>query len=177
LKKACEFIGFWGICFFAYCFVGWVYEVAISYFAGFGFVNRGFLHGCYIPIYGFSALFFMLVLHKLAEKKIYLGKLMITPFLIFLSVFLLASVIEYSASYILEEYFGLFLWDYRDYKYNLNGRVCLNTSIYFGIIGLLAFYVIQPCLEALRKKIPAVATIITGFILISVILCDFIITV
>lgn len=177
MKKASEFIGFWGICFFTYCFVGWVYEVAISYFAGFGFVNRGFLHGCYIPIYGFSAIFFMAVLQGLAKKKIYLGKVLITPFLIFISVFFLASVIEYLASYILEEYFNLFLWDYRDYKYNLNGRICLNTSIYFGIGGLLAFYIIQPCLEFLRKKFSPLATTITGFVLISVIVFDFIMTV
>lgn len=177
IKQRAEFITFYICSFFVYCFIGWIYEVITMYKLGFGFVNRGFLHGCYIPIYGFCAIFFIIILHGLVRKKICIGKINITPLIVFISVFILSSVIEYAASYILEKVFNLRLWSYNDYKYNLNGRIALASSCFFGIGGILIFYVIQPLLDKLRKKTKPEIIIISGIIIAVIMITDFIITV
>lgn len=168
---------FYICCFFIYCFIGWVYEVITMYHLGFGFVNRGFLHGCYLPIYGFSALFFILIFGKTAQRKFKVRKISFTPLIIFLLVFITSSVIEYSASYILEKCFNLKLWSYNSYKYNLNGRIALESSIYFGIGGLVIFYIVQPVMQKIRKHIKPEITIACGLIISAVMISDFIITI
>ena len=171
-RKTIETAAFYMCSFFVYCVIGWIYEVIVMYSRGFGFVNRGYLHGCYIPIYGFCSLFFLIVLNGVRKRK-FIAK----PFVIFLSVFILSSLIEYCTSYILETVFELRLWNYSDYKYNLNGRIALESSIYFGIGGLVIFYVVQPLLDKLRKHINPNEVIISGAVLAAVMISDFIITV
>lgn len=172
MKKKAETAAFYICSFFVYCVIGWIYEVIVMYSRGFGFVNRGYLHGCYIPIYGFCSLFFLIVLNGIRKRK-FAAK----PFVIFFSVLILSSLIEYSASYILEKFFNLRLWNYSDYKYNLNGRIALESSIYFGIGGLVIFYVVQPLLDKLRTRINPNAIIISGILIAAVMISDFIITV
>ncbi len=175
-KDKIEFITFYICSFFVYCLIGWIYEVITMYHLGFGFVNRGFLHGFYLPIYGFSALFFIFLFGKIAGKKVRIGKIPVTPLIIFILVFLTSAVIEYSASYILEKFFNLRLWSYNSYKYNLNGRIALESSIFFGIGGLIIFYVVQPLMNKIRKHIKPEITIVSGIIIAVVMISDFIIT-
>lgn len=172
IKKTTETAAFYICSFFVYCVIGWIYEVIVMYSRGFGFVNRGYLHGCYIPIYGFCSLFFLIVLNGIRKRK-FTAK----PFVIFFSVLILSSLIEYSASYILEKVFNLRLWNYSDYKYNLNGRIALESSVYFGIGGLIIFYVVQPLLDKLRTHVNPIAIIISGILIAAVMISDFIITV
>ena len=55
-----------------YCFIGWIYEVILEFSYGNGFINRGFLHGPYLPVYGFGALLILLTIRPFSKKKIYL---------------------------------------------------------------------------------------------------------
>ena len=92
----------------------------------------------------------------------------ITPILIFLIVCLLASLIEYTASYLFEALFHLKLWDYRDYAFNLNGRIALFSSIVFGIGGTAILYGIQPLLGKWREKVnEGITTALGGAILLT----------
>ncbi len=174
--KILEKISFLGITFFTYCLIGWIYEVLFTYHESHIFVNRGFLHGTYIPIYGFGAFILLISLQKIFQNKVYIKKVPITPLVIFILTFIITSVIEYSASYILEKYFNLVLWNYYGYRYNLNGRICLMTSTYFGIGGLIAFYIVQPLLNKFRTLLNDRITIILGLSAISIMVVDFIIT-
>lgn len=174
--KPLEKISFLGITFFTYCLIGWIYEVIITYYAFHHFENRGFLHGPYLPIYGFSAIFLILTLNKIYERKVYIKKVPITSLLIFLLTFIISSVIEYLTSYVLEKGFNLVLWDYYGYKYNLNGRISLTTSTYFGIGGLIIFYIVQPLLRLLKNKISFKILNPIGIAIILIMLLDLIIT-
>lgn len=174
--KALEKISFLGITFFIYCLIGWIYEVSLTYYKFQIFVNRGFLHGPYIPIYGLGAFILLITLHKIFESKVYIKRIPITPLVIFILTFIITSIIEYSASYILEKFFNLVLWDYYGYKYNLNGRICLTTSTYFGIGGLIVFYIVQPLLNKIRTLLNDKVTIVLGLSIISIMIVDFIIT-
>lgn len=163
-----EIIGFYGFCFFIYCLMGWIYEVILGLCYGHGFVNRGFLFGPWLPVYGIGALLLILCLQPIFRKKRYLGKLPLTPFFIFIGTFVLTSVLEYITGAALMEFYQIRLWDYSADWLNINGYICPRTSFRFAIGGLLLFYVTQPLLRAwfvrwpvwLRKWLPLALTIL-----------------
>lgn len=134
------------------------------------------MHGTYLPIYGFTGLILSFILNIIIRKPIYIKRVPITPIIVFLIVFAVTSIVEYSASYILEKCFNLVLWDYSMYKYNLNGRVSLNTSVYFGIGGLLLYYVINPVMSKFCQCVNKKVVIFLGIVSILIILVDLIIT-
>ena len=163
--------------FMLYCFIGWIYEVILEFSYGHGFVNRGFLHGPYLPVYGFGALLILFTIRPFSKKRIYLGKLLITPIISFILIFLLTSVVEYCAGVILDVFFNKTLWDYSDEILNINGLVCLFASLKFATGGTVFLYLLQPCFEKLINKLPIVLENVLFFTLFVTILSDFLITV
>ena len=130
--------------FFLYSAVGWIYEEILEVFIyRTGFTNRGFLFGPYLPVYGFGALLFLILLYPMKRRKRW-GKL--TPLAVFLGSGLIATAVELLTSYGLS-YFGLELWNYDHYFMNFQGRIALNPSVRFGLGGLLFLYVLQPLFE------------------------------
>lgn len=144
---------FYIILFLIYSFLGWIYEVCWEFKVGNGFVNRGFLHGFYLPIYGFGGLILVFSLGKLLKKKIKIWKLNITPLIIFLIILLIVSVVEFVASWGMELIFNKRWWDYSFDKWNLNGRISLRNSSLLAICGMVALYIIFPISEKLITKL------------------------
>ena len=58
------------------------------------------------------------------------------------------TVLEYVGSWVLERFFGLRLWDYRDQAFNLRGRICLRFSLYWVALALVAKLVLEPLVLA-----------------------------
>lgn len=168
---------FYVCCFLVYCIIGWIYEVIWEFAVGNGFVNRGFLHGPYLPIYGFGVLILLLVLHKLIAKKIKIGKINITPILVFLSILFIVSFIEYFASVLMELLFHKRWWDYSYDKLNLNGRISLRNSSLLAIGGFVLVYCIQPILNKVFEKLSVKTIKISSIIILSIVGLDFIITI
>ena len=167
---------FYVCCFLVYCCIGWVYEVIWEFKVGNGFVNRGFLYGPYLPIYGFGVLTLLALLHKLLDKKIKIGKINITPILIFFAILFIVSVIEYFASVGMELLFHKRWWDYSYDKINLNGRISLRNSSLLAIGGWILIYLVQPILDKLLGKISKKVIKISSILIISIICFDFIVT-
>lgn len=117
--------------------------------------NRGFLIGPYCPIYGWGMLFITLILNNVSNLL-----------LSFIITFLISGILEYSISYLLEKIFKLRWWDYSNKKYNINGRVCLETLIPFSILGTLAFKYINPLIYNNVDRIPLFFLIIIIIIFI-----------
>lgn len=90
--------------------------------------------GPWCPIYGFGAVFISLLLSRHAED----------PLAVFGLAILICGILEYSASYMMEKIFHARWWDYSTKKFNLNGRVCADTLLPFGLLGLLLVYAITP---------------------------------
>ncbi len=132
--------------FFLYAMIGYVCEVIYCSVPLKRLVNRGFLHGPYLPIYGFGAL---LVVIPLMFFKAY-------PILVFLFAVLLTSTLEFMTSFLLEKIFHTQLWDYSKHFANIHGRVCLLNSTLFGIMGLIATYWLHPTLVKAVSVIPDV---------------------
>ena len=172
-----ENISFYTCCFFVYCVIGWFYEVIWEFAIGNGFVNRGFLNGCYLPIYGFGALLLIFSLKKLMSKKINLGKINLTPFFVFLATLILVSTVEYFASYLMELLFHKRWWDYSYDILNLNGRISLRNSTLLALGGMLFVYVIQPFLNKVFKKIKTEVLESMAIFLFETMLLDFVIVI
>ena len=93
------------------------------------------------------------VLSGLRKRKLLLDvpgfKISVIPFIVFLAIVIITTLTELCASYIMEFTHGNWLWDYRRFAFNFEGRIALNPSIRFGIGGMVILYVIQPFFERL----------------------------
>lgn len=125
---------------FAVC--GWIYEVIWTRFDDGVWVNRGYLFGPWLPIYGFGGMLVYVVFGKLIKKPVYIGKLNIRFLLLFIYICLITTVVELAATYIIELFGTPFteLWDYSDHFLNFQGRICLDASVRFGVLGLMIIY-------------------------------------
>ena len=145
------------IFFTAYSVIGWLYETVLELFIyQTGFSNRGFLFGPYCVVYGFGMVFLLFCLIELKSKKINVGRLPITPILVFIGIGVLATKVELIASYLMEWFTGSFMWDYERFAFDFQGRIALNPSLRFAAGGTFLMYAIQPILEkitdAMSKK-------------------------
>ena len=139
--------------FFIYSLAGWLVEMIPATIREKKFVDRGFLVGPYCPIYGCGVILITLLLQKYADD-------VVVTF--FLSV-IICGTLEYLTSYIMEKIFKARWWDYSNNKFNINGRICLETLVPFGIGGVLVLFVFNPFLEKIINLIPDLAlNIVTG---------------
>ena len=128
--------------FFTYSLVGWIWEVAL-YLATTGqFVNRGTMHGPWLPIYGCGGLLIILLLRPFREK----------PGQLFVGTVLVCGGVEYFTSWILEKLFDAKWWDYTGYFLNVNGRICFEGLLVFGMAGLAFTYILSPMLDDIYQK-------------------------
>lgn len=141
------------LCFLIYSFIGWLYEVLLGIFVfHLGFVNRGFLFGPYCPVYGFGALLFIYLLDRYKYNVYKVFKLNIYPLFMFIFITAITTVMELLTSYIMEFFIGEWLWDYNNYFLNFQGRVALETSIRFGIGGMVILYILHPFLMKIYSR-------------------------
>ena len=137
------------VCFFFMCFVGWIWEVSLSMISYGKFVNRGVLHGPWIPIYGFGCVLILLLLKRFRMR----------PKVEFSMAVLLCGCIEYFTGFFLElTHNGQKWWDYTGYFLNLHGRICAEGLLVFGVGGMAFVYVVAPLIdnwvkEHLNKKL------------------------
>ena len=137
--------------FFIFCFVGWVWEVSLAFISEDMFVNRGTLHGPWLPIYGTGA-----VIILLATIPVLLKKLREKPALEFVAAMVLCGCLEYFSSWYLEmTHDGQRWWDYTGYFLNINGRICAEGLLTFGFGGLAIVYLLAPALDNLLSRIDA----------------------
>ena len=125
--------------FFAYAFLGWCIEVTLKYFEFHRFINRGFLTGPWLPIYGSGAVLITLATDGLGPLDKSVGTT-------FLASFLLCGVVEYLTSYVMEKRFHARWWDYSRKPMNLHGRVWIGNLILFGLGGVLIAKLLNPLL-------------------------------
>lgn len=124
--------------FFVFSFVGWSWEVGIHLVKDGIFVNRGVMHGPWLPVYGSGVAMILVVLARWRRSPVSQAVLTI----------LLCGFVEYMTSYYLEVTKGMRWWDYTGYFLNLNGRICGEGLIVFAIGGMAAVYLLVPLLDS-----------------------------
>lgn len=153
---------FYVACFVIYSIIGWLMETTMVFIHTKKFINRGFLIGPYCPIYGFGAILMILYLTQYKDN--------------ILTVFILGavtcSILEYLTSYFMELLFKTRWWDYSNHKFNLNGRICGQNSILFGVGGIVIIYITQPLVVKLLDFIPTTIFNITTILALLIMVID-----
>ncbi|MCI5650592.1 MAG: putative ABC transporter permease [Fusicatenibacter sp.] len=123
--------------FWLYSFCGWIWESSYVSIKQKKLVNRGFVNGPLLTIYGTGAVTVYLILRPVEDKWyfLYFGGMMV------------ATVLEYVTGVLMEKIFHAHWWDYSDQKFNFQGKICLGSSIAWGFFALILFYVLQPIAE------------------------------
>ena len=111
-----------------YSFLGWFVETIVGTIRKKKFVNRGFSSGPFCFIYGTAAVIIIIALEDLENR----------PFFLFLGCMIIATMIEWFAGKILERMNQHKWWDYSDKKWNFDGYICLQYSVLWGLLGMLA---------------------------------------
>ena len=137
-------MGRYFLLFMSYSILGWVLEVLGKLIVKGKFINRGFLIGPYCPIYGTGGLLMTILLKKYINDKL----------ILFLLAIVVCSILEYVTSYVMEKMFHIRWWDYSNYKFNINGRICLETMIPFGILSVIGLCYMNPFLLDKFSKVP-----------------------
>ena len=136
----------WMLIFYIYCFLGWCFESTVVSVQQRRFVNRGFLRGPMLPIYGFGA---TLLLH--VSLPLYNH-----PAALFAVSMLVATIFEYIVGVVMEKLFKVKYWDYSSHRFQFQGRICLQSSLCWGFFGVLLARVIHPPVEVLAVGLPSV---------------------
>ena len=130
--------------FFFYSFIGWFFESCYCSIRPKKWINRGFLRGPICPIYGTGGLVMMICLLPLRHitENLYLNEL-----LIFIAGAILCDIVEFMTSYIMEKLFNARWWDYSNKKFNIQGRICLTHTFYWGTCSCLFVFILEPIMN------------------------------
>ena len=150
------------ILFIIYAMIGWCIEIINGLIQTKKFVNRGFLIGPYCPIYGVGCISMILLLNRYIND----------PFTLFIMSILLFSFLEYFTSYFMEKIFKIRWWDYSRRKFNINGRICLETMIPFGLGGMFIMYIVNPFFLRMLSHIPDFLLTVVSIVLALVFIFD-----
>jgi uncharacterized membrane protein len=141
IQKIYNVIGY----FYFYAFWGWFIETIYCFIINGVLEKRGYLYGIICPIYGFGAI---ILLYLLSDQRIKNSKV---------RKFILSAVIctafELIVAEIIQKCFGMSLWDYSNKPLNFDGKICFESSLYWGMLGLFLSEVLQPAIEKIVKKI------------------------
>lgn len=152
----------WLLFFFLYCFLGWIWECLYVSVKDRRWVNRGFLYGPVIPIYGFGAITVLWITLPVRNSIC----------LIFLFGMIGATILEYVTGAVMERLFHMRYWDYSDRKFNLNGHICLFCSLGWGMFSVLMVKVLHLPFEDIILKIPEAAANPVSTVLVAAFAAD-----
>ena len=154
--------------YFFYCVFGYFLECTYCTIKDDKLVlNRGFLVGPYLPIYGNGAMIILLLLSKYRRDLV----------ILFIMACLISTVLEYLTSYIMEKVFKARWWDYSKRKYNINGRVCLSNTVLFGLGGILIMYIVNPMFTKIIGFLDYKVVFVLGFIFLILYFSDIVISI
>ena len=147
--------------FLLYCFIGWIIESTYVSVVNKKFVNRGFMRGPVIPIYGCGAMLMLLVAQPFLKY----------PVAVFFVGLVSCTVLEYVTGYLMEKIFKVRYWDYSDFRFNINGYVCPGTSLSWGALTLVLNYLLHKpvayfVLNVIAYPVLLAVTVIAGVIFI-----------
>lgn len=150
--------------FFLCSFIGWIWEIILIVVQTGNLVNRGVLHGPWLPIYGCGGLIIVLLFNRFREH----------PLVVFLFSALSCALIEYGTGWYLETFKHHKWWDYSELPLDLNGRICAFSVTAFGIGGMAVIYLVYPILYKIAQKIPYTVKKLLCWTLMLIFLGDFI---
>lgn len=150
------------------CFLGWIIEGIWTLIKKGVLINHSALVlGPFNVVYGIGAIILTLVLYKMKNNE---------NIKIFIISFFSGTILEYLMSFLMEKTVGFVAWNYSKKPFNINGRVCLLYSIFWGIIGILWIKIVYPNVKKILNKLNKVESIKLMKITIIFLIFDIIIT-
>lgn len=153
----------WILFFFLYSFLGWIWESCYVSVRQHRWVNRGFMHGPMLPLYGSGAMVVLIATIPVRDNL----------WMVFIMGMIGATTLEYITGVTMECMFHVRYWDYRNMKFNVKGYICPLATLCWGGFSILMVKVIHVPIEDLVLKIPITVTDILAFALVVVAAVDF----
>ena len=153
----------WICFFFIYGFLGWCYESAYVSFKHKQWVNRGFVRGPLLPLYGSGAILLLFVTIPFRENL----------FLMFVSGAIGATILEYVTGVAMEALFKVRYWDYSKRKFNFQGHICLAATTLWGVFAIVIVKVVHRPIENLVMSLPETMVEIFVMVVTVVFAVDF----
>lgn len=151
--------------FIIYSIIGWVLEIISCYRIDHRIINRGFLIGPYCPIYGVGAIIMTILIRPSNDI-----------FAIFLKAMAICSILEYITSYLMEKMFKTRWWDYSKKPFNINGRICLETMVLFGLGGVAIIAWSNPIIYGVIYSLNHIALLVIFIVSFIIFTSDLIIS-
>lgn len=153
----------WLFFFFFYSFFGWCFESAYVSLKKKHFVNRGFIRGPFLPLYGSGAVMMLVVSMPFRHNLI----------LTYLAGCAGATVLEYVTGVTMEALFKVRYWDYSKQPLNFQGQICLGSSLAWGGLTILMTHVIHKPIEQLAIWLPGWTLTLITMLVAVVFVADF----
>lgn len=142
--------------------MGWALEVSFEAVLHRRYVDKGVLNGPLCVVYGITGCIISVGFQDLRQGW----------FFLFLGSALTATVVEWAAGRILDHTTHVRWWDYSDRKWNLDGHICLEASLMWGVLGTAAVTWGTPLLLKLFRLIPALGQTILVAVLAGLLALD-----
>lgn len=156
----------WIFTFCMYCMIGWVQESTIESLYHRRPINRGFLKGPYIPIYGVGGLLLLFICNPFRNNG----------FQVFFVALIACTALEYFTGWLMETVFGKQFWDYSMFRITYKNRISLVSSLFWGVMGLFVTYVISDITMFVLSHLPHQFICAAGTIVILIMAIDFLCT-
>lgn len=153
--------------FFIFCNIGWVIESSIESLYRRRFINRGFLNGPYIPIYGFGGMTILICCMPFRHNG----------FLVYIVGVLSCTALEFFVGWVMETIFQKQFWDYSMLKFTYKNRISLIPSLFWGLLSLFLVYVLYAPVDKLANFVSAEFAMIYDLIFAVVMLVDIVISI
>ncbi len=153
----------WLFFFYFYCFAGWCFESAYVSLKSRHPVNRGFMRGPFLPLYGSGAIMMLLVSMPFQDNLV----------LVYVAGCVGATALEYVTGVVMEALFKVRYWDYSNNPLNFQGHICLGSSLAWGFLTILMTEFIHKPVEHLVLSIPGTVLTAATCLLTAVIGADF----
>lgn len=134
----------WLAFFYIYCFFGWIFESTYVSVKKGHFVNRGFLRLPMLPIYGTGAVMMLWVSLPVRDNLL----------LVYITGAIAATILEYVTGWGMERLFKVKYWDYSNQRFQLNGYICLSSTIAWGFLTVLLTEILHPPIARYVLGIP-----------------------
>lgn len=154
----------WLFFFYFYCFFGWCFESTYVSVKKGHFVNRGFMRGPFLPLYGSGAIMMLFI------SKLFGGHLVLT----FFAGCIGATALEYVTGVAMESLFKVRYWDYSNQKFNFQGQICLGSSLAWGALTIFMTEILHKPVERFVLSIPSLILRVITFGLTCYVVSDFI---
>ncbi|MGN0293586.1 MAG: hypothetical protein ACI4D3_06230 [Lachnospiraceae bacterium] len=153
----------WFIFFYIYCFLGWCFESAYVSICKRRPVNRGFMRGPLLPLYGSGAITVLFVALPFRDM----------PVMVYITGMIAATILEYIVGVVMEALFKVRYWDYSNQRFNIQGHICLSSSIAWGFLSMALIYGMHKPFEKLVLGLPSIFVSVAALVISMVAAADF----